>query len=117
MPYDERCDVWSYGISLVEMWCGLDYGSTSAASKSFSQQQCYDRVAMLLPKRIPSPPLVSITTDAVSLVCKCLVQRWVDRPTSLEIAKSSVFNRHVSEQRRQELQHRFGVLHLMQASS
>ena len=66
--YDERCDCWSYAVTLLEAYSGADFNSTVMVRRS--QRAVNDRIERLIALRAPNRLLRSLLRDCLRLRCR-----------------------------------------------
>jgi serine/threonine protein kinase len=118
LPYDERCDVWSYVTTLINLFSGVDYSSEEYACND-TQDAVDRRLRMLIKCRFRGEHNGAKDTpkdaherayrelEAYEFLSALFKLRWVERPHFIEIVNAPVFALNLTSERRSELRRHY----------
>lgn len=110
LPYDERCDSWSYGVTVLEMFTGIDVNSYHVRHKT--QREIDSLVSKIVSTRTCHDTAAPLYNDVMALVSPCMQRRYQDRDYMARIAVEEgdgIFRAHLGDERVRELRMRYNL--------
>lgn len=105
LPYGAECESWSFGVTFLEMYSGVDLNSPYVV-KSVSSQRQLDVLVKTLVDARPGKEVESARDLVHLLTSACLRLNWRERLQMSQIAGHEAFKRHVPDTRRIYLRRR-----------